>query len=68
MEFNLEGQTYVELNRLLKFLSWAESGGEAHQMIDQGVIKVNGEVEHRRRKKLYSGDLVHLGKDECKIL
>lgn len=68
MEFNLEGQEFVELNRLLKFLGWAESGGEAHQLIDQGMVMVNGQEEYRRRKKLYSGDVVEFNKMECKIL
>ena len=42
------------------------SGGEANQLIDEGMVLVNGALERQRRKKLRSGDLVSL-RDE-KIL
>jgi ribosome-associated protein len=34
------------------------SGGEAHQMIDAGEVRVNNQVEIQRRKKLRRGDVV----------
>ena len=36
----------------------AASGGEARYLIDQGLVRVNGEVETRRRRKCRPGDLV----------
>ncbi len=57
-EFILEGHDFIELNKLLKFISWVNSGGEAKQVIDEGLVMVNGEKESRRRRKLYANDSV----------
>lgn len=59
-KFKLEGYDFIELNKLLKIQNWVSSGGEAKQVIDEGQVKVNGEVEKRRRKKLYAGDKVEM--------
>lgn len=48
----------VELYKILKFEGLVPSGGEAKLVIDQGKVKVNGEIETQRRKKIYSGDLI----------
>ncbi|MGB1248374.1 MAG: RNA-binding S4 domain-containing protein [Chitinophagales bacterium] len=44
---------FIQLNQLLKLMGWAMSGGEANQIIDDGLVKVNDKVELRRRNKLY---------------
>jgi ribosome-associated protein len=63
MIFNLEGEEYIELIKLLKLLHIAESGGHAKIMVEDGEVKLNGEVEFRKRAKLRPGDLVEtLGK------
>lgn len=49
---------YIELDKLLKRENLAASGGEAKYLISQGVVKVNGEIETRKRRKLYAGDVV----------
>lgn len=49
---------YIELDKLLKRENLAASGGEARGLIDQGLVRVNGEVETRRRRKCRPGDLV----------
>ncbi len=49
---------YIELDKLLKREDVATSGGEARYLIGQGLARVNGEVETRKRRKLYPGDLV----------
>ena len=49
---------YIELDKLLKRENLAASGGEARALIDQGLVRVNGEVETRRRRKCRPGDLV----------
>jgi len=51
---------YVELDSLLKLLSIAPSGGIAKLMVADGLVKVNGEVELRKTRKLRDGDLVEL--------
>ena len=48
----------VELYKILKFEGLASTGGEAKIMIDQGLVKVNGQVELRRRNKIKSGDVI----------
>lgn len=58
MEFELEQKEFIELNKLLKLLGWAESGGRANLFITEGDVLVNGEAEFRKRKKLISGDTV----------
>ncbi len=58
MEFDLEQKEFIELNKLLKILGWAESGGRANLFITEGDVFVNGEAEFRKRKKLKSGDIV----------
>ncbi|MCP4457647.1 MAG: RNA-binding S4 domain-containing protein [Cytophagales bacterium] len=60
-EFTLLKFEYVELYKLLKIQGFANSGAEAKQMIDEGIIKVNGEVETQRRKKIRSEDTVEFG-------
>jgi ribosome-associated protein len=58
-EFTLTGE-YIELISLLKFLRLAESGGHAKMMVDEGLVKRNGETEYRRRAKLRKGDIIEV--------
>ncbi|MFY0628504.1 MAG: RNA-binding S4 domain-containing protein [Reichenbachiella sp.] len=62
-----KGEEYIELNNLLKALSWVGTGGEAKMRIDEGEAIVNGEVETRRRKKIRSGDKVVFADAEVSI-
>jgi ribosome-associated protein len=48
----------LELNKLLKMESLVGSGGEAKYVIGEGLVRVNGVVETRKRKKIFSGDTV----------
>lgn len=48
----------VELYKILKFEGLASSGAEAKQVIDQGLVSLNGEVETQKRKKVMSGDII----------
>lgn len=48
----------VELVKVLKFENLAASGGEAKFLISQGRVTVNGQIETRKRRKLYSGDVI----------
>ena len=49
---------YIELDKLLTRENLAASGGEAKYLVSQGVVQVNGEIETRKRRKLYAGDVV----------
>ena len=66
-EFNLLNHDFIPLDKLLKITGLVESGGEAHQCIDAGEVKVNGEKEFRRRNKLHSGDVVEFRGEKIDI-
>ncbi|HRW76063.1 MAG: RNA-binding S4 domain-containing protein [Lewinellaceae bacterium] len=51
---------YIELNKLLKFENLVQTGGHARLVIEDGLVRVNGEVEYRIRRKLRSGDRVEI--------
>jgi ribosome-associated protein len=51
----------LRLDQFLKLSSITESGGQAKLMIQNGDVKVNGEIETRRRKKLVADDVVEVG-------
>ena len=51
---------FIRLRALLKFAGAAETGGDAKQLIQEGYVKVNGEVCTMRGKKLYPGDRVEM--------
>lgn len=62
-EFNLkpsnnDSPAYIELNKLLKFMQLCENGGMANAFIADGLVKVNGSVDTRKRAKIKSGDVV----------
>ena len=51
----------LRLDQFLKLTSIAGTGGQAKLLIQGGEVKVNGETETRRRRKLRAGDVVELG-------
>ena len=58
--FSLEGAPYIERDKLLKLLRLVESGGQAHEMIAQGLVTRGGTVETRKRAKLGPADCIEL--------
>ena len=58
---------FIKLGQALKAAGLVESGAEAKEAIQEGKVLVNGEVESRRGKKLYAGDLVTFNGEEIKI-
>ncbi len=67
MEFKLKTE-FVELDNMLKILELVASGAQAKQQIQAGVVKVNGVVESRIRRKLRSGDCVEFGGQKIDIV
>lgn len=51
---------YIELIKLLKLQQIAQSGAHAKIMVEDGVVKVNGKQELRKRNKLKSGYVVEV--------
>ena len=58
---------FIKLGQALKAAGLVESGVEAKEVIQDGFVKVNGEVDTRRGKKLYDGDIVFFDGTEIKI-
>ena len=52
---------FIKLGQALKLAGIAESGVDAKIMIEEETVKVNGETETRRGRKLYDGDAVEAG-------
>ncbi|MCD8019257.1 MAG: RNA-binding S4 domain-containing protein [Clostridiales bacterium] len=57
MELKLKDE-YIKLGQALKASGIVSSGLDAKYIIQDGLVKVNGEIETRRGKKLYNGDIV----------
>ncbi len=55
---------YIRLDSFLKLTGLVDTGGQAKMLIQEGRVKVNGEVCPMRGKKLYPGDKVSLGDRE----
>lgn len=51
---------FIKLGQALKLAGIAQSGIDAKIMITDGLVKYNGEVELRRGKKVYEGDIIEV--------
>ncbi|MFS0853507.1 RNA-binding S4 domain-containing protein [Microbacterium sp. 179-I 3D4 NHS] len=52
------GGEVIRLGQFLKFAGLLDSGGDAKEVIIDGFVRVNGEVDRRRGRQLRDGDLV----------
>lgn len=59
---------YIKLGQALKAAGLVGSGLDAKMVIQDGLVFVNGEVETRRGKKLYDGDMVSFEGEEIKVV
>ncbi|MFN8267919.1 MAG: RNA-binding S4 domain-containing protein [Chitinophagales bacterium] len=64
--FEIQGEI-IQLNQLLKALGWVENGAQANSVIEEGLVKVNGKKELRKRNKLEKGSIVEFQKQKVKI-
>lgn len=58
---------YIKLGQALKAANLVEDGVEAKLVIQDGLVKVNNEVDIRRGRKLYDGDVVSFDGRELRI-
>ena len=58
----------IRLGQLLKLASLAEDGTQAKEFIDNGLVRVNGEIEERRGRQLHPGDTVELNGESVRIV
>jgi len=63
----LQVPTGTTLGQALKVASLVGSGGEAKVLIQAGEVFVNGEIETRRSRKLYEGDVVDVGDERLEV-
>ncbi len=61
-------EDYIKLGQALKAVGFVESGVDAKFVIQDGLVKVNGQVEVQRGKKLVSGDIVEFDGKSIQIL
>ena len=59
---------FIKLCQALKAVGYVESGVEAKDEIQEGLVLVNGEIDTRRGRKLYDGDIVTFDGQEIKIV
>lgn len=60
-------QEPIELYKLLKVDNMVESGGEAKLVIAEGLVRVNGVVETRKRKKIVAGDIIEFQHEKVQV-
>ena len=58
---------FIKLGQALKLAGFVSSGVEAKIAVQDGLVKVNGEVDVRRGRKLISGDIVEYDGSQFKI-
>lgn len=59
---------FIKLGQLLKLAGLVSSGVEAKAVILEGQVKLNGEVEMRRGKKIYPQDVVEFNGEEITVI
>jgi ribosome-associated protein len=67
IDFTLRGD-HIALDALLKASGLATSGGAAKVLVAEGSVRVNGEPETRRGRKLRAGDEVVVGESRVRVL
>lgn len=60
-------EDFIKLGQALKAGGLVDSGVDAKFVIQDGLVKVNKEVEYQRGKKLVNGDIVEYNGEEIKI-
>lgn len=66
-EFTLT-EEYIHLIQLLKALSLVGSGGEAKEVVREGLVSYNGEIDYRMRLKVRKGDVIEFEGNVIRVL
>ena len=51
---------FITMDKLLKFSGVADTGGQAFLMVEDGVVRLNGQLVTEKRKKVDPGDVVNI--------
>lgn len=63
-----EADQFIQLIQLLKATGIADNGSIAQEMVVYGEVKVNGEVDRRKRAKLRKGDIIEIFAERIEIV
>ena len=66
IDFDLDRE-HVELNKLLKLVGIADSGGQGKAIVASGEVTVDGVVELRKTAKIRAGQIVRVGDAEIRV-
>lgn len=58
----------IRLGQLLKLANLVEDGVEAAELIKNGLVKVNGEIDDRRGRQLHNGDVVTVNGQSVRVV
>lgn len=58
---------FIKLGQLLKLAGLVESGVDAKFVVQDGLVKVNGEVDTRRGRKIFPGDVVDYNGEKVQV-
>lgn len=67
MEITIRDE-FIKLGQALKLAGLVDDGVQAKMVIQDGLVKVNGEVDERRGRKVYVGDTISYNGTEVKVL
>lgn len=67
MEIKIRDE-FIKLGQALKLAGVVEDGMEAKYAIQDGLVQVNGEVDQRRGRKVYEGDVITFEDQEIKVI
>lgn len=59
---------FIKLGQVIKLAGLVDSGVEAKEVIQSGLVKVNGEVEIQRGKKIYNDFVVEYNGESFKVV
>lgn len=67
MEIKIRDE-FIKLGQALKLAGVVQDGVQAKYVIQDGLVKVNGEVDERRGRKVYEGDIISFEVNEIKVV
>ena len=67
MEIKIRDE-FIKLGQALKLAGVVEDGVEAKFVIQDGLVEVNGEVDERRGRKVYEGDVISFNGQDIKVI
>lgn len=68
METVIIKDEFIKLGQVLKLAGLVSNGVDAKFVITEGEVKLNGEVETRRGKKVYTGDIIEYNGSQTKVV